>query len=444
MLSTDLYEFTMAGGYYVAGLTQPATFDLYVRQLPPTRNFLVAAGLEQALDFLEALRFQPDEIRFLRGVPALASLPDEFFDDYLPTFRFTGDVWAVEEGTPVFASEPILRVTAPLPEAQVVETALLAQTMFQTAVASRAARIVEAAAGRHVIEFGARRAHGIDAGTLAARAAYIAGCDATSIVEAGRRFDIPLSGTMAHSWVMAFPDEATAFRRYTDTFGEEAVYLLDTYDTIAAARIVVASGLKPRAVRLDSGDVIALSQEVRAIFDAGGLRETRIVVSGDLDEWRVAEIVASGAPVDSFGVGTALSTSSDAPALSGVYKLAEIERSGRPVPVMKHSPGKQTYPGRKQVWRIIEKGVAVEDVIGLADEPAPKNGRPLLAPVMTGGVRRQSPSLKELRSRCAEAVAALPPAIRRLQAGSLYPVRFSDALQELQRVLDGASRDTEA
>src|SRR6266550_7673124 len=242
-LSTDLYELTMIGGYYVAGLAGRATFDLFVRQLPATRNFLVAAGLEQALDFLESLRFSWEEIDFLRTVPALANLPRTFFDEYLAAFRFTGDVWAIDEGTPVFAHEPIVRVTAPLAEAQLVETALIAETMFPTSVASRAARVVEAAAGRSVMEFGARRAHGIDAGIRAARAAYIAGFDSSSIVEAGRRFGIPLSGTMAHSWVMAFADEPTAFHAYAQAFGEGAVFILDTYDVIAAARMVATSGL---------------------------------------------------------------------------------------------------------------------------------------------------------------------------------------------------------
>jgi len=431
-LSTDLYEITMAGGYYVSGLTSRATFDLYVRQLPPTRQFLVAAGIEQALEFLEGLRFTADDIRFLRSVPSLSMLPSRFFDDYLASLRFTGDVWAVEEGTPVFALEPLLRVTAPLAEAQIVETALIAQTMFQTAVASRAARVVEAAAGRSIMEFGARRAHGIEAGILAARAAYLAGFDSTSMVEAGRRFGVPLSGTMGHSWVMAFPDEATAFRRYAETFGAGAVFLLDTYDTIAAARMVAASGLRPRAVRLDSGDVIALSREVRNIFDTHGLQETGIVVSGDLDEWSVEQIVESGAPVAAFGVGTAVSTSSDAPALSGVYKLAEIERDGRFVPVMKRSTGKHTYPGRKQVWRVMENGVAVEDVIGL-DEAAPKNAVPLLVQVMAGGVRRAGASLKDLRRRRGEQVGMLPPSVRQLQGGSVYPVRISDALLDAAR-----------
>ena len=424
-LSTDLYELTMIGGYYVAGLSGRATFDLFVRQLPPTRNYLIAAGLEQALDFLEALRFTPDELEFLRTVPALASLPRGFFDDYLAGLRFTGDVWAIEEGTPVFAQEPIMRVTAPLAEAQLIETALISETMFPTSVASRAARVVDAAGGHTVMEFGARRAHGIDAGVRAARAAYIAGFDSSSIVEAGRRFGIPLSGTMAHSWVMAFPDELSAFRAYAEVYRDAAVFILDTYDPLAAARTIAASGLKPLAVRLDSGDIIAISREVRRIFDGRGLRDTRIVASGDLEELRIAEMVASGAPIDGFGVGTAVSTSSDAPALSGVYKLAEIERDGRFVPVIKTSPGKRTYPGRKQVWRVVRDGIAVEDVLALTQDAAPRDGQPLLKEVMRQGVRVSRPALSEIRERCAQQLALLPREVRRLVDGKQYPVRIS-------------------
>jgi len=422
-LSTDLYELTMVGGYYVKGMSAPATFDLFVRNLPPTRNYLVACGIEQALDFLESLHFTAEEIRFLRAVPALARLPAAFFDEYLPRFRFTGDVWAFDEGTPVFAQEPIMRVTAPLPEAQLVETALIAETMFPTSVASRAARIMTAAAGRPVMEFGARRAHGIDAGIRAARAAYIAGFSSTSIVEAGKRFGIPLSGTMAHSWVMAFPEEVSAFRTYGEIFGD-AVFILDTYDAVEAARMVTASGLKPRAVRIDSGDQIAISRQVRRIFDEHGLADTAIVASGDLDEMRIAEIIAAGAPVDGFGVGTAVSTSSDAPALSGVYKLAEIERGGRAVPVLKKSPGKSTYPGRKQVWRVMRDGVAVEDVLALEGSPRPANAEPLLRQVMKKGERLSCPSLTEIRDRCRQQVATLPREVTQLVDGKRYPVHI--------------------
>jgi nicotinate phosphoribosyltransferase len=424
-LSTDLYELTMIGGYYVKGLSGRATFDLFVRQLPPTRTYLVAAGLEQALDFLESLHFTKEDIDFLRTVPALAKLPRGFFDDYLPALRFTGDVSAVEEGTPVFAHEPLMRVTAPLAEAQLVETALIAEVMFPTSVASRASRVVEAAAGRSVMEFGARRAHGIDAGIRAARAAYVAGFDSTSIVEAGKRFGIPLSGTMAHSWVMAFANEADAFRSYAEVYREDAVLLIDTYDTLAAARMIAASGLRPRVVRLDSGDVVALSREVRRIFDDNGLRDTAIVASGDLDERRIAEIVASGAPIDGFGVGTAISTSSDAPALSGVYKLAEIERDRQFVPVIKKSPGKQTYPGCKQVWRVIRDGVAMEDVLTLTDDTPPADAQPLLTEVMKKGARLSRPSLTAIRERCRQQVALLPREVRRVIDGSNYDVRIT-------------------
>lgn len=438
-LSTDLYELTMMAGYHAAGMMAPATFELYVRELPVNRSFLVAGGLEQALDYLEQLCFSSGDIEYVRGLPAFERVRRDFFDEYLPRVRFTGEVWAAEEGTPIFPPEPLLRVTAPLPEAQLVETALLACVGFQTSVASRAARMVDAASGRGVVEFGARRAHGVDAGILAGRAAFLGGCESTSSVEAGRRFGIPVSGTMAHSWVTAFPGELDAFRHYAGVFGDRTVILLDTYDTLAAARLLASSGLRPRAVRLDSGDVVALSREVRGILDDAGLRETRIFVSGDLDEWRIADIVASQAPVDGFGVGAALSTSSDAPSLGAIYKLVEIEREGAAVPIMKLSPGKQTSPGRKQVWRMFDGGTAFEDVIALAaDEQPATRGRPLLTRVMRDGKRAfPSPAVAELRERCRAAVAALPASIRRLRTPDRYPVRFDGALQSAIESISG-------
>jgi nicotinate phosphoribosyltransferase len=429
-LATDQYELTMAAGYLAAGMTAPGTFDLYVRELPANRSYLLAAGLEQALEYLEHLCFSETDIDYLRGLPALQGVQREFFDDYLTSFRFSGEVWAVEEGTPVFPPEPLLRVTGPLPEAQLVETGLLARVAFQTSVASRGARIVEAAAGRSVVEFGARRAHGVEAGVYAARAAVLAGYDATSNLEAGRRFGIPVSGTMAHSWVTAFPDELTAFRVFSELFGHDTVLLLDTYDTVAAAQLVAASGLRPRAVRIDSGDIIALSKTVRAILDDAGLRETTIFVSGDLDEWRIAEVVAARAPVDGFGVGAALSTSSDAPSLGAVYKLVEIERGGVAVPVMKLSSGKQTHPGRKQAWREFSGATARTDVLGLANEPVEPSRRPLLKLVMTDGRRVTSPqSLAELRAQSRSALAELPADVRRLHPPAHYPVRLSAELR---------------
>jgi len=429
-LATDLYEITMAAGYDHAGVDGRSTFELFVRALPARRGFLVAAGLDQALAFLESLHFTPSEIEYLRSVPALAGVPGTFFDTVLPAFRFRGDVWAVREGEPVFAREPILRVTAPAAEAQIVETALLALTTFPTSIASKAARIVQAADGRAVVEFGSRRAHGLGAALQAARAAYLAGCVSTSNVEAGHRFGVPVSGTMAHSWVMTFERELDAFRSYLELFGEGTTLLIDTYDTMQAARDIVAAGLRPAAVRLDSGDLLELSRDVRRILDEGGLTSTRIFVSGDLDEDRVEALVAAGAPIDAFGVGTALSTSSDSPALGGVYKLVEVERGGRMQPVVKLSAGKQTLGGAKQVWRVLGNGTAVRDWIGLAGEPAPEGGRPLLRHVMTGGRRIVSdPPLPELREACLRAVTELPASVRRLRESEEYDVRTTAALR---------------
>jgi nicotinate phosphoribosyltransferase len=432
-LATDLYELTMMAGYHAAGLMPRATFELYVRELPPNRCFLIAAGLAQALEYLETLAFSHDEIAHLRNLPALRGAPRAFFEEYLPHFRFTGDVWAIEEGTPLFPPEPLLRITAPLPEAQLVETALLSQIAFQTSVASRAVRMVEAAAGRDVVEFGSRRAHGVEAGVYAGRAAFIGGCAATSNVEAGRLFDIPVSGTMAHSWVTAFPNELEAFRRFAEVFGDRAVLLLDTYDTLAAAQMVATSGLKPSAVRLDSGDLVTLSRCVRTILDDAGLRETKIFVSGDLNEYRIADIVASGAPIDGFGVGAALSTSSDLPSLGAVYKLVEIESAGTTVPVMKHSPGKQTHPGKKQVWRLSERNTAKEDVVGLADlDQAPAGAEPLLVQVMRNGKReRPTAPLKMIQAHSRAAVRMLPGAVLLPHSPSRYPVQFAPELQAL-------------
>ena len=433
-LSTDLYEITMAAGYVATGATGSATFELWVRELPPTRQFLVAAGLEQVLAYLESLRFTGDDIAFLRSEPALQRAPATFFDDYLPTFRFTGEVWALPEGTPFFAQEPLLRVTAPLPEAQLVETAVLSTLLYPTAVASKAVRVVEAAAGRPVVEFGGRRAHGMEAAMCAARAAYIGGCVGTSNVDAGSRFGIPLSGTMAHSWVMAHASELEAFRRYVDVYGDATILLIDTYDTVEAARTLSRSGLRPAAVRLDSGDLAALSREVRRVLDDGGLGATKIFASGDLDENRIADLLASGAPVDGFGVGTALSTSNDAPALSGVYKLVETLRDGQPVPTQKLSTHKQTHPGRKQVWRVMSGGTAIHDILGLRGEATPPSANPLLHCVMREGRRVTNPvSVAELQAGCAEAVGRLPANVRRLRGTAPYHVDVSADLARLTR-----------
>jgi nicotinate phosphoribosyltransferase len=414
------------------GFTGPASFELFVRQLPESRSYLVAAGLADALDYLEALRFRAEQIDYLRQVPALRGAPARFFDEYLPNFRFSGEVWAMREGTPVFAQEPLLRVTAPLPEAQLVETSLLAILSFQTSIACKASRVVEAAGGRNVIEFGARRAHGPDAPRAASRASFIGGCDATSNVEAGFRYGIPVSGTMAHSWVLAFGDELEAFRHFTALYGERAILLLDTYDTIEATRKMLAAGFRPRAVRLDSGDIDQLSRDVRGQLDAAGLDDTKIFVSGDMDEHRIARLVANGAPVDGFGVGASLTTSADAPSLGGVYKLVEVQRHGADAPVMKLSADKQTYPGRKQVYRVARNGESAGDVITLHDEPAPEGATPLLECVMRSG-RRLEPvrSLDAIRRDAQAAIGALPPSTRRIQSADDFPVARSRRLQQL-------------
>jgi nicotinate phosphoribosyltransferase len=429
-LTTDLYQITMMAGYFAQGRHErtTATFELFVRRLPPNRSYLVSAGLASLLDYLEQLRFTDEEIEWLRGIEALSSVPAEFFE-YLREFSFAGDVWAMPEGTPVFAQEPIVRVTAPIAQAQLIETAALAFVNFQTSIASKASRVVTAAAGRSVMEFGARRAHGLEAALYAARSAYLAGAAGTSFVEAGRRFGIPLSGTMAHSWVMSAPSEADAFADYTGLFGGHSVLLLDSYDTLAAARLIVSSRLKPAGVRLDSGDLAALSREVREILDAGGLSSTKILASGDLDEFAIAALLDEGAPIDGFGVGTRLATSEDAPALGGVYKLVEVEENGVRRRVMKRSEGKATWPGRKQVWRVMRGETAVRDLVTFEDEPPVPDAMPLLRQVVRSGFRvPEDMSLATARARCLRLVAELPPETRGLDAGAQYDVASSAAL----------------
>ena len=439
-LQTDLYELTMAAGYRKAGFDASATFELFVRGLPPRRNFLVAAGLAQALAYLERVHFSADEIAYLRSHPVFAGIGDEFFD-FLAHFRFTGDVWAVPEGTVVFPDEPILRVTAPIAEAQIVETYLLSSIHFQTLIASKAARVVIAAAGCRVVEFGARRAHGPEAGVLAARAAFIGGCAGTSNVAAGYRFGVPTFGTQAHSWIMAFEDEREAFARFLDIYPKNAVLLLDTYDVHAALEIIISLGRKPRGVRLDSGDVAAASIWIRRRLDEAGWTGVEIFASGDLDEDRIAAMLAAGARINSFGVGTALSTSIDAPALSVIYKLVEIETGGKVREAAKFSAAKVTYPGKKQIFRRANaNGQFVEDVIALEDEKV-SGAESLLAPVMRAGRPiAPPPDLAEAQRRCLEQVARLPDTARGLAPGDAYPVRHSERLVEL---LDDVRRRVE-
>ena len=430
-LLTDLYELTMAAGYLQTGFDAGATFELFVRHLPPRRNYLVAAGLEQALEYLEKVHFAQHEIEFLRRHPVFRHIRPEFFE-YLSTFRFTGDVWAVPEGTLVFPGEPMLRVTAPIIEGQIMETYLLATLSYQTMIASKAARVVTAAQGRQVVEFGARRAHGSQASLLAARAASIGGAVGTSNVLAGQQFGMNTYGTQAHSWVMAHENESEAFSHFLDAFPEDAVLLLDTYDVRNAVKEIISAGRKPAGVRLDSGDLAKDSRWVRRELDRAGWSDVKIFASGDLDETRIASLISKGAAIDAFGVGTALATPGDAPHLNLVYKLVEVERGGKIREAAKLSRAKVTYPGRKQVLRYSSSaGEFEKDKIALEDEPA-NGGAPLLVEVMRGG-KRVAPveAVSVMRERCLAGLARLPQRYRQLTRSAAYPVDYSQRLEKL-------------
>ena len=434
-LTTDQYELTMAASHFAQGRTATATFDLFVRRLPPERRFLVMAGLADALTYLENLHFTDSDVEFLRSLSQF----EPAFLDHLAQLSFTGDVWAIPEGEIVFPEEPLLRVTAPLIEAQVVETALLTFIGHQTAIASKAARVALACGDRQFVDFAARRTHGPEAALSGARASYLAGASGTSNVLAGKTYGIPLSGTMAHSYVMSYDDERDAFRAFARDFPTASTLLIDTYDTLQGARNVVqvahelaAEGIRVQGVRLDSGNLAALSHEVRDILDHGGLTDVRIVASSDLDEHRITDLLQAGAPIDAFGVGTQMGVAADAPAMSAVYKLAEYD--GRPV--QKLSPGKRSLPGLKQVWRVERDGVLVGDAIGAADE-AGIEGRPMLAQAMRSGsvvdgAAQGTDGLTAARERCAAGLASLPRRLRGIgPSEDPAPVTLSPRLAKL-------------
>lgn len=404
-LHTDLYQLTMAAGYFAAGkIDERATFELFVRRLPKNRDYLIAAGLPQAVEYLLNLQFSAQEIDYLRTLEHFKRTSDAFWE-YLRDFRFRGDLFAMPEGTPFFAGEPIAIVRAPLIEAQIAETYLLGSFAFQSMIAAKASRIVAAAQGRAVVEFGARRAHGPEAGVLAGRAAYLAGCAGTSNVEAGHQFGIPVFGTSAHSWVLAFDEESAAFRALQQLLGRGTVYLIDSFDTVEGARKAVALGPPMWGVRLDSGNLAELAREVRRILDAGGFPDAKIMATSDLNEDRIRELVVAGAPIDSFGVGTELATSFDAPALSAVYKLVELERGGARRYTAKYSPDKQTLPGAKQVFRYTD-----HDVVGCAGECGLKGAEVLLRPIILGGeLLEPLPSVTEAREHCRQALRGVTP-----------------------------------
>jgi nicotinate phosphoribosyltransferase len=429
-LNTDLYELTMAAGYFEAGMTTGrATFELFVRSLPGNRKFILAAGLAQAVEYLLNLRFTSEDIAYLRGLEQFGRTRPEFFD-MLANFRFTGDVFAVPEGTPMFANEPFLTLRAPLIEAQIVETYLLSTLGFQSMIATKAARMVKAALGRAVVEFGTRRAHSPDAGVLGARAAYIGGCTGTSNAETGRRYGIPVYGTAAHSWVMSFPHERQAFEQLQRLLGESTVYLIDTYDTLEGARRAVELGRPLWGVRLDSGNLAQLTPEVRRILDQANLEDAKIMATGDLNEYKIHELLANGAPIDVFGVGTELATSRDAPSLGVVYKLVEIQNHTGSRYVLKLSEAKHTLPGAKQVFRYAD-----HDVLARAQECLAHPGacEALLRPVILGGeLIEPLPDATQARSYAAAALSKLPaPCVSLFEGRDDWRVDLSPELTRL-------------
>jgi nicotinate phosphoribosyltransferase len=434
-LLTDLYQLNMIQAYLDHGKTKTAVFEFFVRNLPARRGFLVAAGLEQALDFLEGLHFSAEEIEWL----ARSGRFGKGLLEHLAALRFTGDVHAIPEGTVFFADEPILRVTAPLPEAQLVETRLINILHFQSLIAAKAARMMLAAPGKLLVDFGLRRAHGYEAGVMAARASYITGFAGTATMLAEKWFGIPTFGTMAHSFIQAYDDEITAFEEFAQSRPDHLTFLIDTYDTEAGARKVVAlaprlkaRGITIRSVRLDSGDLIALSKSVRSILDKGGLGEVDIFASGGLAEDDLAEMLQAGAPIDGFGIGTSLTTSSDVPALDCAYKLQEYDG----LPRRKRSIGKATWPGRKQVWRRYgSDGRMAGDILSIESDH--HSGEPLIQPVMRAGRRiGPPPTLAEIRARATRDLARLPERLRLLWPQGSYPVEVAGALVQLAADVD--------
>ncbi|SFI53020.1 nicotinate phosphoribosyltransferase [Nitrosomonas sp. Nm34] len=433
-LLSDLYQFTMLQSYLEQDMQETAVFELFIRKLSPGRNFMVAAGLEQVLNFLENLKFSSEELEWLaaRFHPSLI--------DYFEQFHFSGDVHAMPEGTLFFPNEPVLRVTAPLPQAQLIESRLINLFHFETLIASKAARSVLLAPDKLLVDFGMRRAHGAEAALLAARASYLAGFSGTATVLAGALYGIPLFGTMAHSYIQAHADELTAFAHFAYSSPDNVVLLIDTYDTEAAARKVVilapilaADRINIQGVRLDSGDLAAHAFNVRQILDQGGLQSTTIFASGNLDEYKLQTLLSAKAPIDGFGIGTALAISIDAPAFDCVYKLQEY--AGKPR--RKRSEGKATWPGRKQVYRYYTaEDEMSHDIVALAEND-PYEGQPLLEPVMLAGQRIQPKiPLYDIRQHTLAGYTHLPKVMTTLETVSVYPVTISTALQNLAKQLD--------
>ena len=436
-LFTDLYELTMAQGYFSQGMSSQATFSLFVRPSRVKRSYLVSAGLEDVLRYLEDFSFSGSAIDYLRST---STFTDDFLD-YLGSLRFTGRVRAIPEGRIYFHNEPALEITAPIIEAQIIETLVINQVNLQSLIATKAARCLWAGRGKALVDFSLRRAHGVDAGMKAARSSYMVGFSSTSNVLAGKAYGLPIAGTMAHSFVTSFEREIDAFRAYAESFPDDTVLLLDTYNTVAAAakaadvgREMEARGHRLRAVRLDSGDLLGLSRDVRRVLDEAGLGYVRVLVSGGLDEFQVEELVQAGAPIDAFGVGTRMAVSGDAPWLDMAYKL--VKYAGRPV--LKLSTGKVSLADEKQVFRLRDdEGRLKGDVIGLSDETPPESGaEPLLETFMENGeMLAPPPAIEELRERFRIEFAALDDRFKVVKNPAKYPVRLSSRLRRLQRDL---------
>ncbi|MGO8806883.1 MAG: nicotinate phosphoribosyltransferase [Candidatus Bathyarchaeia archaeon] len=437
-LFTDFYELTMCASYFDNKNFEPATFDLFIRRLPENRSYFLFSGLEQSLMYLQKVKFTKEHLSYLKE----QGFKEDFLD-YLGSFKFTGEVWAVPEGAVVFPNEPLIRVTAPIIEAQLVETFLLNTVNLQTMIATKASRVVHAAKGKPVIEFGLRREQGVDAGMKVARSSYIAGCQGTSNVLAGQVYGIPVFGTMAHSFIMSYPKEIDAFRAFTKTFPDKSTLLIDTYDDISGAekaaviaKELEAKGFKLGGVRLDSGDLIKDSKKIRKFLDAEGLNYIKIFASGDLDEFKIQELLSKCARIDSFGVGTKMGTSADRPYIDVIYKLCETMRAdGVFSPIMKLSKDKITLPGRKQVYRHRDaNGKFEKDVIALSNEEV--EAEPLLIKMMEKGKLTYAlPTLEKIRDYAAKNLADLPEEHKALTDALIYPVELSRDLLNLVKTL---------
>jgi len=430
-LLTDLYELTMAACYFEYNMFTKATFSLFIRKYPPNRRYFVSAGLDDVLTFLENLKFSKEDLDYLENTKLFS--PD--FLHYLSNLRFTGDVFAIPEGRIFFKDEPILEITAPIIEAQLVEPLIINTINFQVSIATKASRCLYAAKGRKLVDFSLRRTHGTDAALKVARASYIAGFMGTSNVLAGRLYNIPTFGTMAHSFILSFDKELSAFRAFSKVFPENTVLLIDTYDTIMGAykaatvgKEMRERGLKLKGVRLDSGDTPSLSRQVRKVLNESGLNDVSIFVSGGFDEYKIAEVIEKGAEIDAFGVGTKMGVSADAPYTDIAYKLVKYNNR----PVLKLSAGKETLVDEKQIYRFVENGRLKKDVIALRHEPI-KEGEPILQPVMREGKRVSPPdSLEEIRERFFEEFLKLDEELKELEPKKEFPIELSPGLRKLQ------------